>query len=152
MKKLWLALIPLLLALALTACPNNDARLVIITDANNAIVLNSDTPTINVPNNSAATPFVLHGLPSNPPAGVTITGYQWTIKLDAGGACNGGAEVTIGTQVNLSWVINTPGTQQQYGGCSVQGSNTAQIKINVTYSDGKVASNSVKVAFFFPPN
>jgi hypothetical protein len=150
MKKLWFAIIPLLLVL--TACPTTDTRLVIITDANNAIVLKSDTPTINVPNNSATAPFVLHGLPSNPPAGVTITSYQWTIKLDAGGACNGGAEVTIGTQVNLSWVINTPGTQTQYGGCYVQGSNTAQVKINVAYSDGQVASNSVKVTFFFPPN
>jgi hypothetical protein len=152
MNKFWLAIIPLLLALALTACPNTDTRLVIITDANNAIVLSGDTPSINVPNNSATTPFVLHGLPSNPPAGVTITSYQWTIKLDAGGACNGGAEVTIGTQVNLSWVISAPGTQGQYGGCYVQGGNTAQIKINVTYSDAKVASNSAKVAFFFPPN
>lgn len=151
MKKLLSVLAPLL-ALLLSACPTTDTRLVLITDSNNAIVLNGDTTTINVPNNSSTNPFVLHGLPSNPPAGVTITSYQWTLKLDAGGACNGGAEVTIGTQANLSWVIKTPGTQGQYGGCFVQGGNTAQIKVNVTYSDNKIASNSAKIAFFFPPN
>jgi hypothetical protein len=146
-KKLWFVLVPPLCALALTACPTNDP-IVIITDAQDKIVLNADTVNVNVPND-AANPFVLKSLPSNPPSGVSITSYQWSAQLDAGGGCNGGAAAVIGTQQNLSWVV---GFNTLIGGCYVQGSNTAKIKIAVTYSNGKTATNTAKIVFIAPPN
>ena len=144
-----------LLVLTVTAC-GPDVRAVLIQKADNTLVLASDTLTINVQQNSSVNPFILKSVPTNPPAGVSISGYRWTIKLDGRGAgapcANGSAEAEISAQPNLAWVINPTPAGTPYGGCYVQGSMTGRVSVYVSYSDNKVASGSVGVSFFVPPN
>lgn len=151
MLKLQFLLVMSFLALVLVACPF-DTRSVAILKADNTVVLTNEILTIDLGQNATGIPFVLKSAPSNPPPNVSISKISWSIKLDPNvGACpTGSANQEIMIQQDLAWLVGYPTTK--YGGCAVQGSMTGTVSVNVLYSDGRGASNLVKVQFTAPPN